>query len=158
MPQTVKGHLRGDGMRIGVIVARFNEHITSKLLQGALEGLKTHGVDDGDIVVIHVPGSFELPTIAERLAQQGDLDAVICLGAVVKHETDHYYYVASEAARGIASVARESEVPVIFGVLTCDNDQQALERAGGKEGNKGTDSALAAIEMVNVLRQIEELR
>ncbi len=158
MPQTFKGHQRGDGMRIAIVIARFNEHITAKLLQGALDGLKSHGVEDEDTVVVWVPGSFELPSVAERLAQRGDMDAVICLGAVVKHETDHYYYVASEAARGIASVARESEVPIIFGVLTCENDQQALERAGGKEGNKGTDSALAAIEMVNVLRQMEEIR
>ncbi|MBI4201877.1 MAG: 6,7-dimethyl-8-ribityllumazine synthase [Chloroflexi bacterium] len=158
MAQVLKGHLHGEDMRIGIVVARFNEHITSKLLEGALEGLKSHGVASSDIVVVWVPGSFELASIAERLAQQGDFDAVICLGAVVKHETDHYYYVATEAARGIASVARESEVPVIFGVLTCENDQQALERAGGKEGNKGTDAALAAIEMANLLKLVDELR
>ncbi|MBI2172301.1 MAG: 6,7-dimethyl-8-ribityllumazine synthase [Chloroflexi bacterium] len=158
MPQVLKGHQQGDGLRIGIVVARFNEHITSRLLQGALEGLLAHGVLDEDIVVVWVPGSFEIPAVAEQLAQRGDFDAVICLGAVVKHETDHYYYVAAEAARGIASVARESEAPVIFGVLTTENDQQALERAGGKEGNKGLDAALAAIEMVNVLRQVEEIR
>ncbi|MBI4310268.1 MAG: 6,7-dimethyl-8-ribityllumazine synthase [Chloroflexi bacterium] len=158
MTQIIKGHLQGEGMRVGIVVARFNEHITSKLLQGALEGLKAHSVAHEDIVVVWVPGSFELPSVAERLAQRGDFDAIICLGAVVKHETDHYYYVAGEAARGIAGVARESEVPVIFGVLTTENDEQALERAGGKEGNKGHDAALAAIEMVNVLRLVEEVR
>ncbi|MBI4338695.1 MAG: 6,7-dimethyl-8-ribityllumazine synthase [Chloroflexi bacterium] len=158
MAQVLKGNLRGEGLRVGIVVARFNEHVTSKLLEGALSGLKSHGVEDEDIVVVWVPGSFEIPTIAERLAQRGDFDAVVCLGAVIKHETDHYYYVAREAARGIASVARESEAPVIFGVLTTENDQQALERAGGKEGNKGYDSALAAIEMVNVLRLVEEAR
>ena len=157
MAQILNGNLQGDSIRIGIVVARFNEHITSKLLDGALAGLKSNGVASPDIIVVWVPGSFEIPPVAERLAQRGDFDAIICLGAVIRHETDHYYYVADQAASGIASVARESEIPVIFGILTCDSDEQALERAGGKEGNKGLDSALAAIEMASIVRILDEL-
>ncbi len=154
MGRELKGNLQGAGLRIGIVVARFNESVTSNLLQGALEGLATHGVHDSDVTVTWVPGSFEIAFVAKRLAKSGSVDAVVCLGAVIRHETDHYRYVAGEAARGIAEVGRETGIPTIFGVLTTDNEAQALERAGGTEGNKGYDAALAAIEMVSLLHQL----
>lgn len=157
MARFLKGNHRGEGLRVAVVVARFNEFVTSRLLDGALEGLKSHGVGSRDIVVVWVPGCFEIPPVAERLAQRGDCDAIVCLGAVIRHETDHYRYVAEQAAMGVASVARETEIPVIFGVLTTDTDEQALARAGGEEGNKGYDAALAAIEMASVLAMVEEI-
>ncbi|MCL0044033.1 6,7-dimethyl-8-ribityllumazine synthase [Dehalococcoidia bacterium] len=149
MPKELRGHLEGKGLRILIVVARFNESVTSKLLVGAIEGLTAHGVLDSDITVVWVPGAFEIPFIAESMARTHH--AVVCLGAVIRHETDHYRYVAEETARGIAKLARKSGVPAIFGVLTTDSIQQAIERAGGKEGNKGYDVALAAIEMANLL-------
>lgn len=155
MAQEIKGDLQGKGLRIAVVVSRFNQSITSKLLEGALEGLATHGVQDQNVTVIWVPGSFEIPLAAKRMASHSYIDAVVCLGAVVRHQTDHYRYIAEAAATGIAEVARETGKPVSFGVLTTDNEQQALERAGGKEGNKGYDAALTAIEMANLLRTIE---
>ncbi len=154
MVRELKGGLQGAGLRVGLVVGRFNESITSNLLQGALQGLTAHGVRDKDVTVVWVPGSFEIPLAARRLAKNGNVDAVVCLGAVIRHETDHYKYVAGEAARGIADAGRETGVPVVFGVLTTDNEAQALERAGGAKGNKGYDAALAAIEMVNLLRQL----
>jgi len=157
MVRELKGHLQGRGLRIGIVVSRFNEPVTSRLLQGAREGLSAHGVRDEDVTVAWVPGSFEIPLVAKRLAQRGDFDAVICLGAVIRHETDHYRYVAEQAARGIADVGRETGVPVIFGVLTTDTEEQAMARAGGKEGNKGYDAALAAIEMANLLRLVNRI-
>ena len=153
----LKGHLQGKGLRIGIVVSRFNEPVTSRLLQGAKEGLSEHGVRDQDVTVAWVPGSFEIPLVAKRLAQRGDFDAVICLGAVIRHETDHYRYVAEQAARGIADVGRETGVPMIFGVLTTDTEEQAMERAGGKQGNKGYDATLAAIEMANLLRLVDRI-
>ena len=156
MVRELKGNLQGAGLRIGIVVARFNEPVTSNLLRGALEGLAAHGVNDSDVTVVWVPGSFEIATVAKRLAEGGSVDAVVCLGAVIRHETDHYRYVAGEAARGIAEVGRETGIPTIFGVLTTDNEAQALERAGGTEGNKGYDAALAAIEMVSLLQQIDK--
>lgn len=144
----------GDGLRIAIVVSRFNEHVTSLLLQGALDGLAAHGVRDKDVTVAWVPGSFEVPIAAKAIARQGNVDAIVCVGAVIRHETDHYRYVAGEAARGIADVSRETGVPVMFGILTTETDEQALARAGGAEGNKGHDSALAAIEMANLLRHM----
>ncbi|MDO8751388.1 MAG: 6,7-dimethyl-8-ribityllumazine synthase [Dehalococcoidia bacterium] len=155
MPQELKGGLQGAGLRIAIVVSRFNLSITSRLLQGALEGLATHGVQDQNVTVAWVPGSFEIPLVAKRLASHNYIDAVVCLGAVVRHETDHYRYIAKAAATGIAEVARETGKPVAFGVLTTDNEEQAMERAGGKEGNKGYDAALTAIEMANLIRTIE---
>ena len=155
MIRELKGHLQGRGLRIGIVVSRFNEPVTSNLLQGAREGLSAHGIRDEDVTVAWVPGSFEIPLVAKRLAQRGDFDAVICLGAVIRHETDHYRYVAGEVARGIAEVGRTTGVPVVFGVLTTDTEEQAMERAGGKEGNKGYDAALTAIEMANLLRLVD---
>ncbi|MEE8443223.1 MAG: 6,7-dimethyl-8-ribityllumazine synthase, partial [Dehalococcoidia bacterium] len=147
-----KGSLDGTGLRVGIVVSRFNEPVTSRLMQGATEGLAAHGVSDKDVTVAWVPGSFEIPVIASRMAQSGDFDAVVCLGAVIRHETDHYRYIAEAAAQGIGNVGQETGVPVVFGVLTTDTDEQAMERVGGKEGNKGYDAALAAIEMANLLR------
>ncbi|MSQ22729.1 MAG: 6,7-dimethyl-8-ribityllumazine synthase [Dehalococcoidia bacterium] len=155
MPQELTGGLLGAGLRIAIVVSRFNQSVTSKLLQGALEGLAAHGVQDQNVTIAWVPGSFEIPLVAKRLASHNYIDAVVCLGAVVRHETDHYKYIAEAATTGIAEVARETGKPVVFGVLTTDNEEQALERAGGKEGNKGYDAALTAIEMANLLRLIE---
>ena len=154
MVRELKGNLQGAGVRIGIVVARFNESVTSNLLRGALEGLAAHGVHDSDVTVTWVPGSFEIAFVAKRLAKGGSVDAAVCLGSVIRHETDHYRYVAGETAQGIAEVGRETDIPIIFGVLTTDNEAQALERAGGTEGNKGYDAALAAIEMVSLLRQL----
>ena len=154
MARELKGDLDGAGLRIAVVVSRFNEGVTSLLLQGALDGLSKHGVRDQDVTVAWVPGAFELPIAANTIARQGGVDAIVCLGAVIRHETDHYRYVAGEAARGIADVSRETGVPLMFGVLTTDTEEQALARAGGAEGNKGYDSALAAIEMANLMRHM----
>ncbi len=154
MARQLKGELDGAGLRIAIVVARFNEHVTSLLLQGALDGLAEHGVRDRDVTVAWVPGSFEIPIAAKAIARQGNVDAIVCVGAVIRHETDHYRYVAGEAARGIADVSRETGIPAMFGILTTETDEQALARAGGAEGNKGHDSALAAIDMANLLRHM----
>jgi len=138
-------------MRIAIVVARFNEHITSRMLDGALEAAKKHGVEAHD--VFWVPGSFELPVVAAKLARRG-YDAVVCLGAIIRHETDHYLHIATQAAAGIQRVAIDTWRPCVFGVLTCDTEEQALERSGGKQGNKGYDAVEAAIETVNVLRSL----
>lgn len=150
MAPELSGSLDGEGLRIAVVVSRFNDVVTRRLLEGARQALREHGVRDEDVTVAWVPGSFEIPTVAGHLTRTG-YNAVVCLGAVIRHETDHYYYVASEAARGIAEVGRQSGVPVTFGVLTTDTDEQALERSGGAEGNKGYDAAVAAIEMANLM-------
>ncbi len=157
MVRELKGNHNGNGLHIAIVVARFNETVTSKLLQGALDGLSSHGVLEQDITVVWVPGSFELPVAAQNLIDTGEFDAVICLGAVIKHETDHHLYVAREATHGIASVSRETGVPTIFGVLTTDSEEQAMARSGGKEGNRGYDAALAAIEMATLMREISAL-
>ena len=139
---------------MAIVVSRFNLSITSRLLQGALEGLAAHGVQDQNVTVTGVTGSFEIPLAAKCLVQQGTSDALVCLGAVIRHQTDHYRYVAEAAAKGIAEIALATGIPVAFGVLTTENEEQAVERAGGKEGNKGYDAALSAIEMANLLRLI----
>ena len=157
MVRELKGNHNGNGLHIAIVVARFNETVTSKLLQGALDGLSSHDVLEQDITVAWVPGSFELPIAAQNLIDTGEFDAVICLGAVIRHETDHHLYVAREATSGIAGVSRETGVPTIFGVLTTDNEEQAMARAGGKEGNRGYDAALAAIEMATLMREISGL-
>jgi len=154
MPKVIQGNLTGKGLRVGIVVSRFNEFITSKLLEGAVDCLVRHEVRDADITVAWVPGSFEIPAAAQRLTQKGGLDAVICLGAVIKGNTDHHRYIAGEAAKGIAQVGMQSSIPVIFGVLTPDTLEQAIERAGAKSGNKGWDAALSAIEMANLFQQI----
>ena len=137
-----------------MVVARFNELITSKLLEGAESGLARYGVDDDDVTVVRVPGSFEIPVTAKRLAETGRYSAIICLGAVIRGETDHYEHIAGAAAKGIANVSLSTGVPVIFGVLTTETVEQAMNRAGGKQGNSGYSAALAAIEMANLLRAL----
>jgi len=151
----LQGDLQGQGLSIGIVVSRFNHIVTSRLLEGAREGLLRHGVREQDITVAWVPGSFEIPLVAKKMAQSGRYRAVICLGAVIRGETAHFDYVAGEASKGIASTALETGVPLIFGVLTTDTLEQALNRAGGKQGNKGYEAALNAIEMANLLRALE---
>ncbi len=153
--KTFEGKLVSKQIRIGIVAARFNEFITSKLLEGAMDGLLRHDVDRDDIHLAWVPGSFEIPLIASKMAKSGKYDAIICLGAVIRGSTTHYDYVCSEMSKGIAAVSLESGVPVMFGVLTTENIEQAIERAGTKAGNKGYDCAVGAIEMVNLIREIE---
>lgn len=150
-----EGNLVSSDIKIGVVAARFNEFITSKLLSGAMDGLLRHDVREEDISVAWVPGAFEIPLIASKMAQSGKYDAVICLGAVIRGSTSHYDYVCNEVSKGIASVSLSTGVPVMFGVITTENIEQAIERAGTKAGNKGYDCALGAIEMVNLLREME---
>jgi len=153
--RTIEGMLTGRGLRIGIVVARFNEFVTSKLLEGALDALVRHEVDPDAIDVLWVPGSFEIPLAAKRMADSGRYDAVVCLGAVIRGATPHFDYVAAEVAKGVANVSLATGVPVIFGVLTTDTIEQAIERAGTKAGNKGFDAAVTAIEMANALRQLD---
>ena len=153
--KTFAGKLVSDHIRIGIVAARFNEFITNKLLGGAEDALLRHNVQPDDIHVAWVPGAFEIPLVAARMAKSGDYDAVICLGAVIRGSTSHYDYVCNEVSKGVASVSLETGVPVMFGVLTTENIEQAIERAGTKAGNKGFDCAVGAIEMVNLLRQID---
>ena len=148
------GRMRGDGLRVALACARFNDFITERLLSGARDGLVRHGVDEASITEAWVPGAFELPLTASRLASSGEYDAVICLGAVIRGATGHYEHVAGQCAAGIARVALDTGVPVVFGVLTTDTIEQALERAGTKAGNKGYESAETALEMVDLLRQL----
>lgn len=150
----LEGNLISDGAKIGIVVARFNEFITSKLLGGALDTLKRHGIEDGNINVAWVPGAFEIPLIASKMANSGKYDAVICLGAIIRGSTSHYDLVCNEAAKGIAQVSLQSGIPVMFGVITTENIEQAIERAGSKAGNKGSECAEGAIEMINLIRSI----
>lgn len=152
---TFEGKLVSDGIKIGIVAARFNEFIVSKLVAGARDALLRHDVKEEDIDLAWVPGAFEIPLIAKKMAESGKYDAVICLGAVIRGATSHYDYVCNEVSKGIASVSLSSGVPVLFGVVTTENIEQAIERAGTKAGNKGYDSAMAAIEMVNLVRQVE---
>lgn len=154
MTRTFSGRMDGTGLRVGIVVARFNEFVTRPLLDGALDTLRRHGVADGDIDVAWVPGSFEIPLVARRMATGGRYDAVICLGAVIRGQTPHFEYVAANMASGIARAGYESGVPVIFGVLTTNTVEEAVDRAGAKAGNKGRDAALAAIEVADLLRQL----
>ena len=151
-----EGKLVSKEFRVGIIAARFNEFITSKLLSGALNGLKRHDVSEDNIDVAWVPGAFEIPLIASKMAKSGKYDAVICLGAVIRGSTSHYDYVCNEVSKGIAQPALASGIPVMFGVLTTENIEQAIERAGTKAGNKGFDCAEGAIEMVNLIKKIEQ--
>ena len=153
--KTYEGSLIAGKMKVGIVAARFNEFITSKLLGGALDGLSRHGVEGDDIDLAWVPGAFEIPLIASKMAKSGKYDAVICLGAVIRGSTSHYDYVCAEVSKGIATVSLNSDIPVMFGVLTTDTIEQAIERAGTKAGNKGYDCALGAVEMVNLIRAIE---
>jgi 6,7-dimethyl-8-ribityllumazine synthase len=156
MPTVYEGTFAPPPGRFALVAARFNHVVVEQLVHGALDGLKRHGVNDDAMDVVWVPGSFEIPLVAQRLAASRKYVAVICLGAVIKGDTDHYDYVASGAANGVAQAALATGVPVIFGILTCDTLEQATNRAGAKSGNKGFDAALTAIEMVNLLRQLPE--
>ena len=153
--RVLEGNVVAKGIRVGIVAARFNEFITSKLVGGALDGLKRHDVKEEDIDVAWVPGAFEIPLIASKMAKSKKYDAVICVGAVIRGSTSHYDYVCSEVSRGIANVSLNSDIPVMFGVLTTDNIEQAIERAGSKAGNKGYECATGAIEMVNLIRALE---
>ena len=155
MMKTFEGKLVSENIRVGIVASRFNEFITTKLLSGACDGLKRLGVREEDIHTAWGPGAFEIPLIASKMARSGNYDAVICLGAVIRGSTSHYDYVCSEVSKGIASVSLSSGVPVMFGVLTTENIEQAIERAGTKAGNKGFECAQGAIEMVNLIREIE---
>ena len=153
--KTFEGNLVSKDIRVGIVAARFNEFITSKLLGGAMDALVRHNVNEDNIHIAWVPGAFEIPLIASKMAKSGNYDAVICLGAVIRGATSHYDYVCNEVSKGIAAISLETGVPVMFGVVTTDNIEQAIERAGTKAGNKGYDCALGAIEMVNLLRSID---
>lgn len=155
MAQYIEGALKGDGRKIGIVVARFNSFIAEKLLDGALDILRREGVADADITVARAPGAFEIPLVAQKMARSGKYDAVLCLGAVIRGATPHFDYVAAEMSKGIAHVMLETGLPVLFGVLTTDSIEQAVERAGTKAGNKGADVALAALEMVNLLEGLD---
>ena len=151
---TFEGKVVSSGIKVGIVASRFNEFITSKLVAGAMDGLIRHDVNEDDVDVAWVPGAFEVPLIAKKMAGSGKYDAVICVGAVIRGSTSHYDYVCSEVSKGIASVSLSSGIPVMFGVLTTENIEQAIARAGSKGGNKGYDCALGAVEMVNLLRTI----
>lgn len=151
-----EGKLVAENTRIGIVVARFNEFITSKLLGGAVDTLRRHGVDESNIDTAWVPGAFEIPLIAQKMAKSGKYDAVICLGAIIRGSTSHYDLVCNETSKGIAQVSLNSDIPVMFGVITTENIEQAIERAGSKAGNKGSECAEGAIEMINLIREIEK--
>ena len=153
--KTIEGKLIAEGLKVGIVVARFNEFIGSKLLGGAIDGLVRHGMNEDDIEVIWVPGAFEIPVMAQKMAQSKKYDAIICVGAVIRGDTTHYDYVCNEVSKGVAQVGLATGVPVLFGVLTTENIEQAIERAGTKAGNKGYDCALSAIEMVNLIKELE---
>jgi len=154
MPRTLEGDLSAKGLKFGIVVSRFNNFITERLLAGALDALERSGADDGDITVARVPGAREIPLVAKTMAESGNYDAVICLGAVIRGATPHFEFVAAESSKGIAQVALRTGKPVIYGVLTTDTIEQAVERAGTKAGNRGYDAAIAAIEMVNLLEMV----
>lgn len=153
-PRTIQGALRAEGLKVALVVSRFNDFVTSRLLSGALDALERLGGDEKNISIYKVPGSFELPPAAKRLAASGKWDAIICLGTVIRGETPHFDFIASEAAKGIASAAMDTGVPIIFGVLTADTLEQAIDRAGAKGGNKGFDAAMTAVEVANLYKQL----
>lgn len=154
MALTIAGKLDANGLRIGIVVSRFNKDITEKLLAGALDGVKSHGGEEEHITIVHVPGAFEIPLIAAKMAASGKYDALVCLGAVIRGDTPHFEYVSDAVTRGIGKAIWKYQLPIGFGVLTTNDRQQAMERSGHKDANKGYEAALTAIEMVNVLRQI----
>jgi 6,7-dimethyl-8-ribityllumazine synthase len=152
--KVIEGELQAKGLRFGVIVSRFNDFITSKLLDGALDALRRHGADEKDIEVVKVPGSFEIPLVAKKMAAKGNCSAIICLGTVIRGATPHFEYVSAEVSKGIASASMETGVPIAFGIITSDTIEQAVERAGTKSGNKGWDAAITAIEMAQVMKKL----
>ncbi len=155
MPKVIEGKLNAKGLKFGIVVSRFNDFVGERLLTGALDGLIRNGADEGDIEILKVPGAFEIPQVARKMALSKKYDAVICLGAVIRGATPHFDYIAAEVSKGITMIGLESEVPVAFGVLTTDNLEQAIERAGSKAGNKGWDAALSAVEMANLYREMK---
>jgi 6,7-dimethyl-8-ribityllumazine synthase len=154
MAQTIEGKNDASGLKIGIVVSRFNQFITEKLLDGALDGFKSHGGDDNHVTVVRVPGACEIPLIADRMAASGKYDALVCLGAVIRGDTPHFEYVSEAVTRGVGDAVRKHRIPIGFGVLTTNDVQQAMERAGSKDANKGYEALLTAVEMVNVIRQI----
>lgn len=154
MPRIIEGKLTAKGMKFGIVASRFNDFISGRLIDGAVDALTRAGADEKDILIYKVPGAFELPATAKKLAKSAKFDAVICLGAVIRGATPHFEYISAEVTKGIASVGLETEVPVAFGVLTTDTIEQAIERAGAKAGNKGWDAAMSAIEMVDLFRKL----
>jgi 6,7-dimethyl-8-ribityllumazine synthase len=155
MPKIIEGKISAEGFRFAIIVSRFNDFIGSKLVEGAMDALVRHGADEEQISLVKVPGAFEIPIAAKRLADTGNYDAIVCLGAVIRGATSHFDYVAAEVSKGIAVIALETGIPITFGVLTTENLEQAIERAGSKSGNKGWDAALAAMEMVGLFKAME---
>ncbi|PKM94500.1 MAG: 6,7-dimethyl-8-ribityllumazine synthase [Firmicutes bacterium HGW-Firmicutes-1] len=152
--KTFEGNLIAEDLKVTIVAARFNDFIVSKLVEGALDGLKRHGVSEEKIDIVWVPGAYEIPLVAKKVAKAGKSDAVICLGAVIRGATPHFDFVAGEVSKGVASVSLEMEIPVVFGVITTENIEQAIERAGTKAGNKGFEAAMTAIEMANLLKQL----
>jgi 6,7-dimethyl-8-ribityllumazine synthase len=155
MANIIEGKLDATGLKVGLAVSRFNSFISERLLEGAIDALRRHGADENDLDVVRVPGAFELPMVTKKMVESGKYDAVICLGAVIRGATPHFDYVSAEVTKGIASVSLDAGVPVAFGVLTTDNIEQAVERAGSKSGNKGFEAAVTIIEMVNLFRSME---
>jgi len=154
MVKTIEGKLTAKGLRFGMVVSRFNNFISERLLEGALDALRRNGAEDQDCCIVWVPGSFEIPLAAKKMAKKGQYDAILCLGCVIRGATPHYAYIATEVTKGIAQVSLENEIPISYGVLVTDTIEQAIERAGTKVGNKGFDAAMTAIEMANVLREV----
>jgi 6,7-dimethyl-8-ribityllumazine synthase len=154
MPHIIEGRLQAQGLKVGILVSRFNSFIGERLVEGAVDALLRHGAEETDLVVVRVPGAFELPPAAKKLAATGRYDALVCLGAVIRGATPHFDYVSAEVSKGIAAVSMEAGIPVTFGVLTTDTLEQAIERAGSKAGNKGFDAAMAAIEMANLYKAL----
>lgn len=156
MPKIIEGHLDGKAKRFGIVVSRFNSFISERLLEGALDALTRHGTDDQDIEIVRVPGSFEIPLFAKRLAESGKYHAVICLGALIRGATPHFEFISAEVTKGIAQAALETGLPVVYGVITTDTIEQAIERAGTKAGNKGFDAALAALEQADLIARLAQ--
>ncbi len=154
MPKIVEGKIVAKGMKFGIVASRFNDFISGRLIEGAIDTLMRAGADEKDILIYKVPGAFELPLTAKKLAKSARFDAIICLGAVIRGATPHFEYISAEVSKGIASVGLEAEIPVVYGVLTTDTIEQAIERAGTKSGNKGADAALSAIEMVDLFKKL----
>jgi 6,7-dimethyl-8-ribityllumazine synthase len=155
MPKFIEGEISAKGIRCAIVVSRFNDFICQRLLDGALDALKRHGASDDQITIVKVPGAFEIPSMAKKLSMNGKFECVICLGAIIRGATPHFEYISSQVARGVATIALESTVPVSFGILTSDTLEQAIERAGAKSGNKGWDAAISAMEMVSLLKAVD---
>jgi 6,7-dimethyl-8-ribityllumazine synthase len=154
MPKIIEGKIVAKGLKFGIVASRFNDFICGKLVEGAMDALKRSGADEKTITVVRVPGAFEIPLVAKKLAQSGDFDAIICLGAVIRGDTPHFEYISAEVSKGIATATLDTGIPIAFGVITSDTLEQAIERAGSKSGNKGWDAAISAIEMANLFKML----